>query len=112
MKSAKRMSWLAGAALWTLLGTVAQAQAVDEIVVTARDRAGLLEREPSDTVFGLTRPLIETARSASFISDETLDRFGVQTVDRLTAVSPGTYTASFFGVPEGTSTVHRSKSFS
>ena len=99
MNSAKRMSWLAGAALWTLLGTVAQAQSVDEIVVTARDRAGLLEREPSDTVFGLTRPLIETARSASFISDQTLDRFGVQTVDRLTAVSPGTYTASFFGVP-------------
>jgi iron complex outermembrane receptor protein len=99
MNSAKRMSWLTGAALWTLLGTVAQAQAVDEIVVTARDRAGLLEREPSDTVFGLTRPLIETARSASFISDQTLDRFGVETVDRLTAVSPGTYTASFFGVP-------------
>ena len=98
MNAAKRLSWLAGAALWAL-GTVAQAQAVDEVVVTARDRAGLLEREPSDTVFGLTRPLIETARSASFISDQTLDRFGVQTVDRLTAISPGTYTASFFGVP-------------
>ncbi len=99
MNSARRMSWLTGAALWALLGTCAQAQAVDEVVVTARDRAGLLEREPSDTVFGLTRPLIETARSASFISDQTLDRFGVETIDRLTAVSPGAYTASFFGVP-------------
>ena len=99
MTLAKRRSWLTGAAVWVLLGSCANAQAVDEIVVTARDRAGLLEREPSDTVFGLTRPLIETARSASFISDQTLDRFGVQTVDRLTAVSPGTYTASFFGVP-------------
>jgi iron complex outermembrane receptor protein len=99
MTMARRASWMTGAALWALLATGASAQAVDEIVVTARDRAGLLERAPSDTVFGLTRPLIETARSASFISDQTLDRFGVQLVDRLTAVSPGTYTASFFGVP-------------
>ncbi len=82
-----------------LLSGAAHAQSVDEIVVTARDRAGLLERAPSDTVFGLTRPLVETARSASFVSDQTLDRYGVQTVDDLTAVSPGTYTASFFGVP-------------
>lgn len=94
----RRAAWLCGAALWAAAAG-AQAQAVDEVVVTARDRAGLLEREPSDTVFGLTRPLIETARSASFISDQTLDRFGVTSVDRLTAVSPGTYTASFFGVP-------------
>ena len=95
----RRAAWLCGAALWAIGAAGAQAQAVDEVIVTARDRAGLLERLPSDTVFGLTRPLIETARSASFISDQTLDRFGVTSVDRLTAVSPGTYTASFFGVP-------------
>jgi iron complex outermembrane receptor protein len=99
MASTRRYGWLTGAALWALAASCAQAQAVDAIVITARDHAGLLERAPSDTVFGLTRPLIETARSASFISDQTLDRFGVQSVDRLTAVSPGTYTASFFGVP-------------
>ncbi len=72
--------------------------ATAEIVVTA-DRAGLLERRPTTTVFGLKKPLIETPRSASFVSDITLDRYGIQSLDKLTAVSPGTYTASYYGVP-------------
>ncbi|WP_426030936.1 TonB-dependent siderophore receptor [Caulobacter sp. DWP3-1-3b2] len=73
--------------------------AVDEVLVLARDRAGLLEKQPSTTVFGLEKPLLETPRSASFVSDTMLQRFGVETLDGLTAVSPGTYTASFYGVP-------------
>ncbi len=73
---------------------------VDAVVVVARDRnAGLLEKQPNDTVFGLDKPLIETPRSASFVSDLTLQRYGIETIDGLTAVSPGTYTASFYGVP-------------
>ena len=75
----------------------AQAPLVSEVLVTA-DRAGLLERRPNSTVFGLDKPLIETPRSASFVSDVTLDRYGILTLDRLTAVSPGTYTDSFYGV--------------
>jgi iron complex outermembrane receptor protein len=71
---------------------------VSEVVVTV-DRAGLLERNPSATVFGINKPLIETPRSASFISDTTLDRYGILTLDKLTAISPGTYTASYYGVP-------------
>ena len=77
---------------------VAAEDAGEEIVVTA-DRAGLLETRPSDTVFGVNKPLIETPRSASIVSDLTLERYGVQTINDLVAVSPGTYTASFFGVP-------------
>ncbi|MDB5454751.1 MAG: TonB-dependent receptor [Caulobacter sp.] len=76
-----------------------QISAVDEIVVKARDKAGLLEKQPSNMVFGLDKPLIETPRSASFVSDVTLARYGIETIDGLTAVSPGTYTASFYGVP-------------
>lgn len=71
---------------------------VSELVVTS-DQAGLLERRPSDTVLGLNKPLIDTPRSASFVSDVTLERYGIQTLDKLTAVSPGTYTASYYGVP-------------
>lgn len=88
------------------LAAVSAAQAadqlseVDAVVVVARDRnAGLLEKQPNDTVFGLDKPLIETPRSASFVSDLTLQRYGIETIDGLTAVSPGTYTASFYGVP-------------
>lgn len=69
-----------------------------EIVVTA-DRAGLLERRPSTTVFGLNKPLIETPRAASLVSDVTIQRYGIQTINDFVAVSPNTYTASFYGVP-------------
>jgi iron complex outermembrane receptor protein len=101
-----RASLLASA---TALGLFASGQAlaqaasppdaVDAVVVLARDKAGLLEKQPSTTVFGLAKPLLETPRSASFVSDTTLQRFGIETLDGLTAVSPGTYTASFYGVP-------------
>jgi len=71
---------------------------VGEVVVTA-DKAGLLERRPNNTAMGLDKPLIETPRSASLVSDITLERYGITTIDKLTAVSPGTYTASYYGVP-------------
>jgi len=71
---------------------------VDEVIIVARDKAGLLEKKPSNTVFGIDKPLIETPRSASFVSATTLERYGVETIDDLTAVSPGAFTASFYGV--------------
>lgn len=92
----------ASALALTAAAGVAQAAAADasvsEVVITA-DKTGLLERKPSDTVLGLAKPLIETPRSATFISDVTLERYGIETIDKLTAVSPGTYTASYYGVP-------------
>jgi iron complex outermembrane receptor protein len=71
---------------------------VSEVVVTA-DKAGLLERRPTTTVLGLAKPLIETPRSASLVSDLTIQRYGIQTINDFVAVSPSTYTASFYGVP-------------
>jgi iron complex outermembrane receptor protein len=50
-------------------------------------------------VFGIAKPLIETPRSASLVSDTTLERYGIETLDGVTKVSPGTHTASFYGVP-------------
>lgn len=73
--------------------------ALDEIVVVANDKAGLIERAPTTTINGIDKPLIETARSASFASDLTMQRYGIETVDDLVAVSPGAFTASFYNVP-------------
>jgi iron complex outermembrane receptor protein len=70
---------------------------VSEVVVTS-DKAGLLERRPSHTVFGLDKPLIDTPRAASLISDLTIQRYGIQTINNLVAIAPGTFTASFYGV--------------
>ena len=74
------------------------APAPTEIIVTARDPAGLLERRPSDTVFGLSKPLLETPRAATFASALTLDRYGVRGINDLVAVSPGAFTDSYYGV--------------
>lgn len=90
---------LAGAALLVAAPASAQeVQTLDALVVT-RDNAGLIERRPTATVNGIDKPLIETARSASFASALTLERYGVETVDDLVAISPGAFTASFYGVP-------------
>jgi iron complex outermembrane receptor protein len=77
---------------------VQNGQGVPEVVVTG-DRAGLLEKRPSSTVFGIDKPLLETPRSATFVSDTTLERYGVTTIDDLVEISPSSYTASFYGVP-------------
>ena len=103
----KHLFLLAGVSSLTLFAGVARAadaaapdsgSTVGEIVVTA-DKAGLLEKRPNNTVFGIDKPLIDTPRSASFVSNLTLERYGILTIDKLMAVSPGTYTASYYGVP-------------
>jgi iron complex outermembrane recepter protein len=82
----------------TTPATPAAASEVSEVVVTA-DKVGLLEVRPSTTVSGLSKPLIETPRAASIITDTNIQRYGIQTIDQLAEVAPGTFTGSFFGVP-------------
>ena len=105
----KQFLLLAGVSSLTLFAGVACAAPGDppadsaaassaEVVVTA-DRAGLLEKRPTATVLGLNKPLIETPRAASVVSDVTIQRYGIKTINDLVAVSPSTYTASFYGVP-------------
>jgi iron complex outermembrane receptor protein len=96
---------LAGVSSLTMIAGMAQAQsgaapaaAAPEVVVTA-DRAGLLERRPTSTALGLRKPAIETPRAISVVSDTTIQRYGIKTVNDLVSVSPSTYTASFYGVP-------------
>ncbi|MGC1302314.1 MAG: TonB-dependent receptor [Caulobacteraceae bacterium] len=81
----------------------AKAQVVDtgatvQTVVVTRDKAGLLDRQAGATVLGLDKPLLETPRSATTVSDVTLQRYGVQTVDDLVGLAPGAFTASYYGV--------------
>jgi iron complex outermembrane receptor protein len=73
------------------------ATGVSELVVTA-DKVGLLEKRPNNTVFGLDKPLVDTPRSASLISALTIQRYGVDSINKLVTIAPGTFTASFYGV--------------
>jgi len=75
----------------------AKGATVSEVVITA-DKVGLLERRPNHTVFGLDKALVDTPRAASAVSAITIERYGVQTLNDLVAVAPGTFTASFYGV--------------
>ncbi len=74
------------------------ASAVSEVVVTA-DKVGLLEKKPSSTVFGLDKPLLDTPRAATFVSDVTMERYGITNINQLVEISPSSYTASFYGIP-------------
>ena len=69
-----------------------------ETVTVTGDRAHLIETKPNDTALGLDKPLIETPRAVTVVSDTTVDRYGVTGVDTLTAITPSAYTASFYGV--------------
>lgn len=69
-----------------------------EIVVRA-DPLRLIELDTSVTAYGLNLSYDETPRAISVVSDETIRRFGVDTVDDLSAFAPGAFTGSFFGVP-------------
>ncbi|WDI31406.1 TonB-dependent receptor [Hyphococcus flavus] len=75
-----------------------QTQPVDEIIVVA-DPLELIELEESRAVMGLDLSYAEAPRSVNVISDATIERFSIETVDDLAAFAPGTFTGSFFGVP-------------
>ncbi len=75
----------------------ARAQSVETVVVTG-DAAHLIEMQPDDTALGIAKPLLETPRAVTAVSDTTLDRYGITGVDTLSAITPSAYTASYYGV--------------
>lgn len=48
--------------------------------------------------FGFNKPLLETPRAVSSISEETIDLFGLSAVENLLRVVPGVYTTTRFGI--------------
>ena len=73
--------------------------AAEEIRVTAAREAGAeVPADQADAVFGFDKSLLETPRSATIISAETLEQFGVTDLDDLVVLTPGSFTQSFFGV--------------
>ena len=94
-----RSRFPAGFCLLLAAGLAAAQNVVEEIVVT-----GDLDSLPGgfvESVFGFDKSLLETPRSASTISAALLERFDLQDIDELIALSPGTFTQSFFGAAGG-----------
>ena len=66
-----------------------------EIVVTGS--LGALPLKEVGSIFGFDKTLVETPRSASTVSKEQLERFGITQIYDLVSQTPGTFTSSFFG---------------
>ncbi|HEY4078407.1 MAG TPA: TonB-dependent receptor plug domain-containing protein [Rhizomicrobium sp.] len=82
------------ALLWV---SPAGAQEVEEVTVTG-DPVHLLAVGDNDAALGLDKPLIETPRAITLVSDTTIARYGIKGVNDLTAITPSAYTASYYGV--------------
>ncbi len=95
-----------GGRLLVMLGTAlaVQGQAnddvIDEILVRGEvvDRLGIIPDEDVDSIFGTSRSLLETPRSATMVSAEMLEQYNAVDINDLVRFSPGVYTSSFFGV--------------
>jgi iron complex outermembrane recepter protein len=60
-----------------------------------------LSTEPSAASFGFAKPLLETPRTVTFVSEEQLRLYGVSTVEDLSRLVPGTYTTTRYGLQGG-----------
>jgi iron complex outermembrane recepter protein len=85
------------AAGWLAAMGIAVAQPSESITVTG-DVVHLLETGDNDAALGLDKPLLETPRAVTLVSDTTIDRYGIAGVNDLTAITPSAYTASYYGV--------------
>ena len=68
---------------------------VNEIVV--KGALGALPVKDVGSIFGFDKTLVDTPRSASTVSKEQMDRFGITQIYDLVSQTPGTFTSSFFG---------------
>lgn len=93
-----RNIFLPAAGVLAMMGGICAAGAQTETVIVTGDRVHLIATAPDNTAFGLDKPLLETPRAVTLVSDTTLERYGVSGVDDLTAITPNAYTASFYGV--------------
>ncbi|TCP29880.1 TonB-dependent receptor plug domain-containing protein [Sphingomonas sp. BK235] len=74
-------------------------EGADVVVTGARDLNGVIQAGSTGSVFGIDKPLVDTPRSITAVSDELLSRYNIRNVFDLASVSAGASTGSYFGVP-------------
>ena len=60
-----------------------------------------ISNEPSASSFGFSKPILETPRTVSFVSEEQISLLGISSADDLTRVVPGVYTNRRWGLQGG-----------
>jgi iron complex outermembrane receptor protein len=76
----------------------AEAPAEEDAPIVVTGALNALPIQGVGSVFGFDKTILETPRSASTVSSEQMERFGVSSIYDLVAQAPGTFTNSFFGV--------------
>jgi iron complex outermembrane recepter protein len=62
------------------------------------DTIGLLDKEPTDSIFGFKKTLLETPRSVTTLSDDLMIAYGIESALDVTKLAPSTFTTSIFGI--------------
>jgi len=78
-------------------GPVPPAGELEEIVVSG-DRLDVMQTKPVDSVFGFDKTVLETPRSLTTITNDLLTKTIITGINDLVALTPGSFTQSFFGV--------------
>src|SRR3954471_5272850 len=73
------------------------ADALEQVTVTG-DRLDVMQTRPVDAVFGFGKTVVETPRSLTTISNDLMTKTLITGIDDLVALTPGSFTQSFFGV--------------
>jgi len=73
---------------------------LSDIAVT-EDPLRAISNEPSASSFGFAKPILETPRTVSFVSEEQITLLGISSADDLTRVVPGVYTNRRWGLQGG-----------
>ena len=72
----------------------------DTVTVDAKlDPFKVMPSRPTNSLFGIDKPIAEIPRSISMIESDHIARYDVRTVNDLVTVAPGSFTGSYFGVP-------------
>ncbi|WP_154654915.1 TonB-dependent siderophore receptor [Solimonas variicoloris] len=73
---------------------------IETVVVKARvnREVNILPNEDNNSVFGFDKSIKDTPRSITSISNEMLTKFNITELDDMVALTPGSFTQSFFGV--------------
>jgi iron complex outermembrane receptor protein len=67
-------------------------------VTVVGDRLNVMQTAPVDSVFGFGKSVVDTPRSVTTISNELLSKTLITGINDLVALTPGSFTQSFFGV--------------
>ena len=67
-------------------------------VKVVADPRRILPSEASESSFGFSKDLLDTPRSVSVVSQQTIDLFGLSAVEDLVRFAPGVYTTTRFGI--------------